>query len=271
MSGKPDFPFCLCWANETWSGIWHGSPRTVLIEQTYPGVEDHEAHFNTLLMAFTDRRYIRVNGKPLFVIYKPQLIPNSRQTLDLWRNLAARAGLSGLHIVGFGSADWNPLEFGFDAKIVSPLVRERPWVSRRRFWTWLRQAFNKRRGIPTLHSYTTIVDEHIKSLRQSIIAATDDCLTYPCLVHAWDNTPRSGVNGVVLTGSTPDKFSNYMNEAIDLMQTADSERRILFLKSWNEWAEGNHIEPDLKYGHAYLDSIRTLLHSNERSTDRQTP
>ncbi len=261
MSGKPDFPFCLCWANETWSGIWHGSPGKILIEQTYPGEDDHKAHFKILLEAFTDRRYIKVDGKPMFLIYKPQQIPNCRETLSLWRTLALRAGLSGLHIVGFGSSDWNSRDHGFDAKIVSPLVRERPWVSRRSPVKWLKQTLNKRRGIPTIHQYTTIVDDHIASIRNAPSNKNDDHATYPCIVHAWDNTPRSGANGVVLVGSTPTRFVEYMSQAAKLMRTADSDRRILFLKSWNEWAEGNHLEPDLKYGHAYLNGIRKLLQS----------
>ena len=84
---KPDFPFCLCWANETWSGIWHGAPKHVLIEQTYPGPEDHEAHFNALLPAFRDARYIRIDGKPVFIVYRPLEIPNVKAAMRQWRDL----------------------------------------------------------------------------------------------------------------------------------------------------------------------------------------
>jgi lipopolysaccharide biosynthesis protein len=258
-SGKPDFPFCVCWANETWSGIWHGTPDRVLIQQTYPGIADHTAHFQSLRPAFSDPRYIKVDGKPLFVVYKPQQILDCRSTLDLWRSLAIEAGLSGLHIVGFGSQDWNPLESGFDAKIVSPLVKERPWISRRTPIKWLLAEFNKKRGRPTLRLYSDIVSEHILSLKRDKAAAAGSYSTYPCVVHAWDNTPRSGVNGVVLSGSTPEKFYDYIKNVLDLLDRSTPDRSIVFLKSWNEWAEGNHIEPDMKYGHSYLDKIRASI------------
>jgi len=91
-SGEPDFPFCLCWANQTWSGIWHGAANRVLIEQTYPGIDDHRRHFETLLPAFSDKRYLTVDGKPLFIIYKPTELPNAAATTDLWREMAVKAG-----------------------------------------------------------------------------------------------------------------------------------------------------------------------------------
>jgi hypothetical protein len=264
-NGKPDFPFCLCWANETWSGVWHGARDKILIEQTYPGTDDHRAHFDALLPAFIDPRYIKVDGKPLLLIYKPEDIPNCQKTLEFWRNLAIQAGLSGIHIVGYTHTDWNPLDFGFDAKAIPPLVANRPWVSRRTPMKWLKQRIELTRGLPTFHSYTKIVDAHLVSLTRHLGTNSGDYPTYPCLVHAWDNTPRSGVNGVILTGSTPDRFGNYMKDAIKLLDNAPSERKIIFLKSWNEWAEGNHLEPDLRYRHTYLDTIRASLQAGHLS------
>jgi hypothetical protein len=120
-SGAPDFPFCLCWANETWSGVWHGAPHRVLIEQTYPGRADHEAHFRVLLPAFSDSRYMRVEGKPLFLIHRPAHLPDAAATLDLWRAMAADAGLGGLHIAGISfSPDSNLTTHGFDAEVAQP-------------------------------------------------------------------------------------------------------------------------------------------------------
>jgi len=118
-SGQPDFPFCLCWANQTWSGIWHGAPDRILIEQTYPGPADHEAHFSALRPAFADPRYLRVEGRPLFLVYKPEELPDPAASLALWRRLAEAAGLGGLHILGMTSAPaWNPTVAGFDGKVV---------------------------------------------------------------------------------------------------------------------------------------------------------
>ena len=118
-SGKPDFPFCLAWANQTWAGTWHGlSENQTLIEQTYPGTEDYTKHFYRLLKAFKDERYIEVNGKKLFFVFRPMEIPEPKQFVDLWQNLAQKEGFKGFHFVGMHMPyDWNPQEFGFDAMI----------------------------------------------------------------------------------------------------------------------------------------------------------
>src|SRR5215831_8995727 len=168
-SGAPDFPFCLCWANGTWSGIWHGDPNRILIEQTYPGRDDHEAHFQALLPAFRDRRYIQVEGKPVFVLFDAHLFPDARATLALWRDMAASAGLSGLHIVaGVFSHDFNPPAHGFDAKMVQPAWSDTRLVSRRRPLKWAKNELRMMRGKPTRMSYASFAKSQLPA------AAADD-------------------------------------------------------------------------------------------------
>lgn len=252
-SGAPDFPFCLCWANATWTGIWYGEPNRILIEQTYPGRTDHEAHFLSLLPAFSDPRYIRVQGMPLFLIYRPDLLPDAAATLALWRALAAEAGLRGLHIAGMSTAPvWRPMAHGFDARVDVPLIPVRPWVSRRRPISWARSRLDAYRGLPTILSYRAFADGQK-------FACTADDASYPCLIHAWDNTPRSGRDGVVLDGATPELFRTVLDAAIRSLGHRPLERRLVFLKSWNEWAEGNHLEPDLKFGRSFLKTIGEAL------------
>ena len=264
VSGAPDFPFCLCWANETWSGIWHGAPDRILIEQTYPGPQDHEAHFRTLLPAFRDRRHIRVDGKPLFLIFKPEKLPDAQRSLAQWRAMAVAEGLGGLHIVGMSAyPEWTPGPSGFDAKMVAPLVLQRPWVSRRQPFKWLRRRIAEWRRLPTVHHYRTFVDLNMPvSIR--------DYEAYPCVIHTWDNTPRSGSNGVVLQGSTPEEYRRLLLGAARALQDKPAQRRLLILKSWNEWAEGNHLEPDLLSGHAYLEVVRQVLTADQRPADERT-
>lgn len=255
-SGQPDFPFCLCWANQSWTGIWHGAPNRILIEQTYPGREDDIAHFNMLLPAFQDKRYIRVDGKPLFFLYKPEDI--SRETLDLWRKLAVDSGLKGLHLVGVTSLlEWDAAQNGFDAKALFPLLRERPWISRKNPFQYLRQKMDINRGIPTTRDHREINLRYIEGLMNQI--SKKNLTVYACATHAFDNTPRSGVDGVVLTGSTPELYRDLVREIINMLSSVKSEHRIVLLKSWNEWAEGNHLEPDLKFGSSYLDALKSLL------------
>lgn len=252
-SGAPDFPFCLCWANETWSGIWHGAPNRILLEQTYPGRKDHEAHFETLRPAFADARYIRTDGKPIFLIYRPEKLPDPHETLGFWRSMAEDAGLGGLHIIGMSARpEWNPVAAGFDAKIDMQLLLTRPWISRREPFKWARGKLDVWRGLPTIYSYAAFVEQHK-------FAATAGDRSYPCLVHSWDNTPRSGANGVVLQGATPELFGRTIDEAIHFLKERPLDSRLLFLKAWNEWAEGNHLEPDLRFGHRFLEAVGTAL------------
>ena len=263
QSGKPDFGFCMCWANQTWTGVWHGAPGRILIEQTYPGDEDHRKHFEYLLPAFQDERHIRVDGKPVFVIYSPMEIPDVKRTMDLWREMAVAAGLKGLHLVAAVSSDWVPEEHGFDASITSRLPKLRSSVSAGTPVKWLLNQFRKMRGWPSIYSYENILSVLLDKEKQGIE-------NYNCVIPNWDNTPRSGVNGLVFQGSTPELFRRHFREALEISQTLPDDRRFIFIKSWNEWAEGNHLEPDLKYGLSYLNVIDEELNADAaRSTHGQ--
>ena len=244
-SGEPDFGFCVCWANQTWTGIWHGAPKRTLIEQTYPGNEDYRKHFEYLLPAFLDKRHITVDGKPVFLIYSPLEVPEVRRTMDLWREMASKAGLNGLFLVGVAGPHWNPKEHGFDASVSPGLPKLRGWVSWRTPVKRLLQKYQKMKGWPTVHSYEKILSDLLNRPAPGIE-------NYPCVIPNWDNSSRSGSNGLVLHGSTPELFRRHFRDALELAKDLPEERRFVFVKSWNEWAEGNHLEPDLKYGHAYL-------------------
>jgi hypothetical protein len=252
-SGEPDFPFCLCWANATWSGVWYGEPNRVLIEQTYPGRADHESHFRALLPAFTDQRYIRMDGKPVFLIFQPNELPDAAATLAFWRAMATDAGLGGIHIAGMAfSHDWDPAAHGFDARIAQPRWLDTRWISRRHPLRWAKNKLRIWRGLPTILSYRSFSERELPT------AAANDAW-YPCLTHAWDNTPRSGCNGVVLDGATPQAFLRALNNAVAVLAHRPLERRLIFLKSWNEWAEGNHLEPDLRFRTEFLQAIANAL------------
>lgn len=252
--GEPNFGFCLCWANETWSGVWHGAPKRILIEQTYPGETDHRDHFQYLLPAFRDNRYIRVDGKPVFVIYQPTKIPEAKKTMNLWRKMAEEAGLNGLHLVGVRYFDWNPKDLGLDASISPQLPPLRPnWVPWSNPIKKLLNKYHKRNGRPTIYSYEAILP---KLLRKTTSPDIED---YPCVIPNWDNTPRSKSNGLVLFGSTPELFRRHFKEALELCRSLPDGRKFMFIKSWNEWAEGNHLEPDLKFGLDYLNVVADEL------------
>jgi lipopolysaccharide biosynthesis protein len=268
-NGKPDFPFCLAWANETWSGIWHGNPKKILIQQTYPGKEDYTAYFHYLLKAFLDPRYIKVDEKPLFCINAPEQIPDIVYFTDLFRELALKNGLKGLYIVANTALDdWDPRKNGCDAVnlvLIGNLYRGLPPLKNiiyRKYKnqlikkTWLTNAYKKiwKRPIQ-VYSYKDVI---------SFLTYTKkfdyDC--YPCVIPNWDNSARSGINSMILKNSTPELFEDHLQNAINLVDGNPDDKKIIFIKSWNEWAEGNHLEPDRKFGNQYLQVLKKTLSKN---------
>ena len=253
-TGEPDFPFCLCWANQSWTSIWHGAADRVLIKQEYPGMEDHRRHFHSLLPAFSDKRYLKVDGKPLFMLYCPRELPDSRRVLDFWRNLAVKEGLPGLFLLAeYHKSDWDPKPHGFDAVVINNLW---PWRYEAAGWNRpalkIREKFHRWNGMPKVLDYETVMDSLVTDPVPGIES-------FPCVFPNFDNTPRTGKNGIVLHGSTPELFRRHLRRALDRVKNAPPEHQVVFVKSWNEWAEGNHLEPDLRFGRSYLDVIRDEL------------
>jgi hypothetical protein len=279
-SGKPDFPFCLGWANHSWkTGTWtrDGSDQ-MIAEQQYLGESDYTMHFNYVLPAFKDPRYITVDGKPLFVIFDPYGLP--MDFILTWRKLATENGLPGIHFVGYtfnslGRPLYNAQgeqvtrgyfntdevqkyynyltqELHFDAVI--PIGTYRAEIlTKNRYWFALQRKLSTawNINIKALYQYDKVMRHYY---------APEDSAenVYPSLLPQWDRSPRSGMNGIYIN-STPEKFEKTLKEALKLIENKQTEHKILFLKSWNEWAEGNYVEPDLKYGHGYLDVLRRQL------------
>lgn len=258
-SNEPDFPFCLAWANHSWNAAWVGLPGKVFLEQTYPGPEDYEAHFRAVLPAFEDERYITVDGKPLFVIFRPALIPEPKAFTDHWRNLADKAGLRGIHFVGVTCTPWNrslwtPEDYGLDAALTTagttPSVKsqnaEKSMASRKTLKRRIRNLLRR----PRISDYSKFVN----GVFDPSPIPRD---YYPAVLVNWDNTPRHGDDrGLVLTGSTPEAFRDHLRSGINAVSNREPEHRVVFLKSWNEWAEGNCLEPDQQYGRAFLEVVR---------------
>lgn len=251
--GEPDFPFCLCWANHSWNTVWQGTNDT-LIKQDYPGWDDHAGHFDWLLRAFTDRRYLAVDGKPIFVIYKPDDIPDIQRVTDFWRERAHQAGLPGLHLIGVSHRDekWDPRPRGLDASTMQALPKRDGRIPRRYLSTKLKLALEGNKHELTIWDYEEILPSLLRSNRP-------DWRDYPLVLPNWDNTPRSGMRGLVFHDATPEKFRGLLREAITRVADHPAQERIVFLKAWNEWAEGNHVEPDQKWGRAWLEAIRDEL------------
>lgn len=250
-SGQPNFPFCLAWANQSWEGKWHGAPQRQLIEQRYPGEEDEAEHFRALLPAFRDPRYLCVDGRPIFVVYMPDALPDGRRFTGHWRRLAEQASLPGLYLLGQKSDNWDPLANGFDGAVGAASVRIlTAMATRRHHWLW-RIRFRIFGG-PAHAPYS----EYARCALPPLCSAYDD---YPSVLPNWDNTPRMQRLGLVVTGSTPDKYDTLLRRAIAQVSHRPAQKRIVFIKSWNEWAEGNYLEPDQRWGRAYLEATRRAV------------
>ncbi|MDO8490178.1 MAG: glycoside hydrolase family 99-like domain-containing protein [bacterium] len=263
MSGQPDFPFCLCWANDSWTGVWHGCPDRVLISQSYPGLDDHVRHFHCVLPAFKDKRYIRIDGRPIFVIYKADAIPDLQRFTCLWQELAKSAGLSGIFFIYFNGNSNSTFDFrsqGFDVMLhhnpgwaISRLVRQMGCAPkqknlRSRVLDFVRNYSRTTPGKPSRYNYRDYIDAALLNPIPS-----DE---FPCLIPNWDNTPRCGSDGFVFENSEPDLFRGYLRKTISSLADRQPDRRMIFIKAWNEWAEGNYLEPDERYGRQLLDVCR---------------
>jgi lipopolysaccharide biosynthesis protein len=240
-SGAPDFPFCLCWANSSWTGVWHNAPEKMLVEQIYPGEADEVAHFQWALRAFRDARYITVDGWPVFVVFEPEGLPDAKAFVARWRRLAVEAGLPGLHLLGIRHhmLDWNPNDFGLDGVIDMRM----PLYNR----AWL-----------TAQSRNQVLD-HRELAAFEVTEPSAEFDNHPCVGPGWDNTPRLGLRGIVYRHSSPELFGSTVRRAVRALGHRPPARQFLFLKAWNEWAEGNHLEPDLRYGHGWLEALRDGL------------
>ncbi|MCY7421210.1 MAG: glycoside hydrolase family 99-like domain-containing protein [Chitinophagaceae bacterium] len=265
-SGKPDFPFCLAWANETWTGIWHGLNNEILMEQTYPGRDDYLAHFHCLLKAFKDKRYMRVDDKPIFVVYRPKAIPDIKLFVDIFQEQAVQNGLKGVYLIATNvNTDWDAQANGFDAITPSNHDKLAYVRSESNVKNFYRRQLNRKRVskvFKKIFKKPTHVYEYKEAMKWFVKDENSKSMIYPMVIPNWDNTARSGVNGFVLHNSTPDLFKQVMQKAINKVRDLPADKRIVFIKSWNEWAEGNYIEPDKKYGRKYLEVIKELIANN---------
>lgn len=260
-TGKPEFPFCFGWANETWTGIWHGEKNRILVEQTYPGKEDFINHFYKILPALTDPRYLKVSGKPMFVIYRPEAIPGHEVFLETWRQLAIKEGLPGLYFIGCRSES-KEVPKALDGRTFHApgnLINGHVYTTPNRF----RAAIQGFLGIflPTMKA-KVLMRPTVFSYPRLVRYYSDAPLPrgqYPVVTPNWDNTPRCGIRGVVLDDATPEQYKILLSKALRQIDKHPSEEKIIFIKSWNEWAEGNFLEPGRRYGLGFLKATRSAL------------
>lgn len=252
-TGKPNFPFCFAWANDSWKGIWHGT-KDILIKQEYPGQKDIEEHFYNNLPFFQDPRYIQVDGKPLFLIYKPLDLPNANHFFEIWNELAIKNGLKGIFFVGqvVSISEIGQLkDLHLDGINIVRLGYAEQMLNSKIY-----RFIKKKLKIPRYVEYKNAVKYFLGEEEK-------DNFFFPTIIPNWDHSPRSGTNALILHNSTPDYFERHLRDVVKIVRNKREGRNIAFLKSWNEWAEGNYIEPDLKFGLKYLDVLKKVLIGND--------
>lgn len=253
LTSDIDYPFCFCWANENWTRTWDGLDKEILLEQNHTPEDDRDL-IRYLIPIFKDERYIKVDGKPMFIVYRVDLFPDIKNTVRIWREEARKAGFEDIHLsaVQFYGID-DPTEWGFDSAIEFPPHK---------FIT----PENRPTDMPNLTNpnFAGGIVDYPKVVAQGIQAKSKDYIWYRGIIPSWDNTARRQNNPHSIINSSPALYRYWLRYLVDYTENTNSEHnQFIFINAWNEWGEGCHLEPDLKYGHAYLEATSTALQKQD--------
>ncbi len=257
-SGKPEFPFMLCWANETWSRRWLGEEKEILIKQEYSD-EDDKNHIEWLCKnAFSDKRYITIHNRPAFVIYRPQDLPDYKNTIKIFKETAIKLGCNEPYIIASNS---HTATFdGFDH-----VMNFEPQLGR----GLLKDAFNDNRSagkffrnlsLGVLSAKLKVYD--YKKVKKIMASRKFTYKYLPSVFVGWDNTARRGLNGIIIKNQDPQIFKKSLEDAKKLVSDYEDDEKIVFINAWNEWAEGNHLEPCKKHGRDFLKMIKDVFYEH---------
>lgn len=246
--------FCLCWANENWTRTWDGDDKSVLLEQKYE-LGDDESFIASLIPYLKDPRYIKVNGNPLLLVYRAKALPEPKKSLSKWRTLVKEYGIEGLHICAVDFYDISdPAEVGADALVEFPPHK-----------------FNGPQNHPHLMpvisnpNFSGGIVDYPKIVAQSLARAFPKFKLYRGIIPSWDNTARRQNTPTIIVNATPDLYGewlSYLRAYTREHQKLDDN--FIFINAWNEWGEGCHLEPDLRWGSKYLEATyRSAFYSSE--------
>lgn len=245
-----DLPYCFCWANENWTRRWDGNEREILLKQVY-SPDDARAFIRYLIPFFKDPRYIRVEERPVLLVYRPASLEGATDYLAIWREECAAAGLPAPFVVAtLTRGATTPKTFGMDAAVERPLH------------DWTDGAVPELR--PTVRPYWpingSILDYSAVADHYMGVTVSPDFPLFRSLIPVWDNTPRYGSEAYIVHNFSPRKMQQWLEHAIrDSEARLPADRRFIVVNAWNEWAEGAHLEPDCRYGYAYLNSVGRAL------------
>lgn len=260
---QPDFPFCLSWANENWTRRWDGAEHQVLMQQNY-SLEDDKAHIQYLLPIFKDERYIKIDGKPVFLMYRSELHPHINLTTELWRNEAKKYGFPDLYLIRMENFERNitPSAHGFDAGMEfapdGSLKGEK--VAKENMLFYFFHKFLHKSGIKKSAHFENSIVSYPNVVENMINKQNPNYTYFRCISPSWDNSARRKKNALIYLNSTPEVFGMWAKKmkAYTIANLPENEQ-LLFINAWNEWGEGCHLEPDEKWGTAYLKALKSAL------------
>jgi lipopolysaccharide biosynthesis protein len=257
-TGKPDFPFCYIWANENWTKRWDGEDQDIIIKQLY-SFEDDLEHIKFLCEnVFPDKRYIRINGKHLFIIYKPELFPDIKHTAEIFRMEARNYNID-LYLCYFEnlieSQDPNLIGFDACAEFQPKWGRLPPRVK----GPFMLRLLNKLKllNINYLKQNIFEYDDVVNSMMS--IQHKINYTRFPCVCPMWDNLSRRKNRATIFRNSTPALYGKWLQSVIANFNFHSADENLVFINAWNEWAEGNHLEPCKKWGREYLEITREIV------------
>lgn len=279
---KINFPYCICWANENWTNAWtaNGDVKT-LIKQTYGDREEWERHFSYLLDFFKDKNYIKENNKPLFVIYRPEIIPCLNDMLDCWNELAIKNGFDGMvfayqqlsfHIMDDRDEERFTYNIEYQPSYARYDLQKKQTSGTGRMWFVLKTSIRKGimkwdskfgTNLSARFTRNRLQLEDYDELCKTIIEKEPDSeKAIPGMFVGWDNTPRRGNGGRVCVNSTPEKFHYYMKKQL-INANKKYKKDMIFIFAWNEWAEGGYLEPDTYNKYEYLQALKNSLEETD--------
>lgn len=251
-------PYCFCWANEPWARTWDGQANHVLMPQYYGGEAEWESHFAYLLPFFEDEAYIKVDGKPVLVLYRTNDIPNCEEMIAYFDRRGKESGFTGIYLV----EEKNSFQEGMHCTNADAVLNFEPMYTLRHTRTTAERIRDKLYGFLfnlftgnqlLVYSY----DHAWKKILSRDYVSKDGKKEFRGGFIDWDNTPRKGRKGMVIRGASPEKFGKYLKKQLEYARSENSE--FIFLNAWNEWGEGTYLEPDKKYGRGYLEQICHLI------------
>lgn len=262
--GEPDFPFCFCWANHSWyKKSWNPTAKKldqkILREQKYLGVEDYTAHFMSLLPAFKDRRYYRIDGRLVYVVLSIIDMPDFDLFKTTWNNLAKENGLPMFYFLSYSpklsSVNQKPYTEteGTILSLLTNIQFKQNYSKFSLYKDFIKRKIAEWTGRPLyLHTY----EEAMPYLLDPILKEDN---AIPVIFPNWDYTPRRGAGGLIFHNATPELFKQHVKEALNLIQKKPLNKQIIFLKSWNEWGEGNYMEPDMEFGKGRIKALKEAI------------